>query len=91
MNSILSSVVVLVLLGVAGGCASNRGAEKADVARSAIEIGMTEREVEDLMRPVSRERAIDHDGDKTGMVYNTGDRFIFVDGRLQSHTRVRPW
>jgi hypothetical protein len=86
MNSIPSSVVVLALLGMAGGCASKRAPDSA-VDRSAIRIGMTQREVEDLMRPVAHERAMDLEGNRTGVVYDTGDHFVFVDGHLQSHTR----
>ena len=88
MNPIASCVVVvLALLGTAGGCASKRGADSAGLDRSAIRMGMTQREVEDLMRPVAHERATDRAGNRTGVVYDTGDHFVFVDGRLQSHTR----
>ena len=48
---------------------------------------MTEQEVDDLMRPVARDKAVDHRDNVTGVRYDTGDRFMFVDGRLKSYDR----
>lgn len=84
MKSILM-IAIGVSLFSGGGCASKSASSTID--RSAIRVGMTEQEVDDLMRPVARDRAVDHRGNQTGVRYDTGDRFVFEDGRLQSHTR----
>ena len=85
MTRVCRFAVGMVGLVALGGCCPAQPAP-ADVDRSAIRVGMTQQEVEDVMRPVSREHAVDHQGNTTGVVYDTGDNFVFVNGRLRSHT-----
>jgi hypothetical protein len=66
---------------VLSGCAS-----RTDLA-AAVKPGMTQAEVDEIMRPSGRERSTVKDGDQTIVKYASGDYFVFVDGRVQRHYR----